>query len=307
MISYVVTLYNKARYLPQVVAALAQQQGDFAREFIFVDDGSADDTLALLRGLTTDLPNTTILTQPNQGPAVALNTGLGAAKGSLIKPMDGDDVLLPWATTWLLEALAATGAHAACSVPEDQWEYPVGATIPPWPTPPLPAAQPQDLLPQSLRRAQTMPSVWLLRREALEACGGCDLAVFIQDYSLELRLAALGPVAMLHAPLVAFPAEAPGRLSDNQAQTLHDVNLAALRFLAANPALPPRLRQLVLKRATARAYAWAVRRGAPLLAPGLLLRRLCANAGVLPGFAGNQVALTAPFRATHPIRPGAGG
>ena len=43
-VSFVVPVYNKARVLPPVLDAMAAQQGDFPREFIFVDDGSTDDS-----------------------------------------------------------------------------------------------------------------------------------------------------------------------------------------------------------------------------------------------------------------------
>ena len=48
-VSYVVTIYNKTAALPFLVAGLAAQEGDFEREFIFVDDGSTDGSVPLLR------------------------------------------------------------------------------------------------------------------------------------------------------------------------------------------------------------------------------------------------------------------
>ncbi len=48
-VSYVVTVYNKAPYLPAMLDALAGQAGDFERQFIFVDDGSTDGSLDILR------------------------------------------------------------------------------------------------------------------------------------------------------------------------------------------------------------------------------------------------------------------
>ena len=302
-VSYVVTLYNKARYLPQVWAGLLAQRGGFRAQYVFVDDGSTDETLAVLRRLTQGRADVVVLQQANAGPARALNAGLAVAEGDFVKLVDGDDVLLPWCTARMLAALAATGTHAACALPEGQPTYQVGADeAPAGPEPTEPPAEMVDLLPLSLKRAQTMPSLWLARRDALRACGGCDAGVFIQDYSLELRLAAAGPVALLRGALVALPEAAPGRLSDNQAQTLHDLNLATLRFLAARPNLPAALRRLGQQRALGRAYLWAVRRGAPARAPWLLVLRLLAAAGLLPAGWLREATLCGPFRATHPIR-----
>ena len=51
VVSYVATLFNKRAFLPYVIAGLAAQTGDFDRQYIFVDDGSSDDTVDVLRDL----------------------------------------------------------------------------------------------------------------------------------------------------------------------------------------------------------------------------------------------------------------
>ena len=112
-VSYVVTVYNKAPYLPYVVEGLTSQLGEFEREFIFVNDGSSDGSLVVLRRLTAGLSDCRIIEQPNRGPAIALNAGLDAARGDLIKTLDGDDMLTPRATVALLDALHTTEAGLA--------------------------------------------------------------------------------------------------------------------------------------------------------------------------------------------------
>src|SRR5205807_8657711 len=104
-VSYLVTVYNKRPFLPAMIAGLAAQRGDFAREFIFVDDGSTDGSAVMLDGLTTGWPGVRILQQPNRGPSVATNRAIAAASLPLLKLVDGDDVLLPDATLLLLELL----------------------------------------------------------------------------------------------------------------------------------------------------------------------------------------------------------
>ena len=43
-VSYIVTVYNKASYLPFVIDGLFRQEGEFDKEYIFVDDGSTETT-----------------------------------------------------------------------------------------------------------------------------------------------------------------------------------------------------------------------------------------------------------------------
>ena len=132
--------------------------------------------------------------------------------------------------------------------------------------------------------------------------GGCDERVFIQDYSIELRLAALGPFARLSEPVFLAPRTNPGRLSDNQAQILHDVNLALANFITGRPELPRNLARLGFVRAAARAWAWARRRGGKSFA-SREFRLVCgARLGLLQPTEANLRATCAAFAETNPIR-----
>ena len=104
-VSFVVPVYNKARVLPPVLDAMAAQQGDFPREFIFVDDGSTDDSLDVVRAGTAGWDNVQIICQENAGSAAATNTGISAARMPFLKFVDADDLLTRDATVNLLTAL----------------------------------------------------------------------------------------------------------------------------------------------------------------------------------------------------------
>lgn len=103
-VSFVITVFNKAPYLMQVIQALKQQQGDFEREFIFVNDGSTDASLEILNQSLQEWPEARILNQANAGLVGATNAGIAAARGEFVKFCDGDDVLLPDTTRLMLQA-----------------------------------------------------------------------------------------------------------------------------------------------------------------------------------------------------------
>jgi glycosyltransferase involved in cell wall biosynthesis len=308
-VSFVVTVYNKVPVLPFLIAGLGAQEGGFEREFIFVDDGSTDDSVGLLRELTAAWSDVTIIKQANAGPAPALNAGLRRARGDYIKPMDGDDLLLPWATARLIEAIETTGCDVACGPQTETYD----PTDPP--TAVMGALRREagrierwdDMLRRSLRRSQTNPSAWLARAERVRASGGCDERVFIQDYSIELRLAAQGAFARLHEPVYVSPTTAPGRLSDNQAQLLHDGNLSLANFIADRPDLPRSLARYGFVRAATRSWAWARRRGGKGLA-SREFRLVCgARLGLLAPTQANLLATCTAFAETNPIRVPRGG
>jgi glycosyltransferase involved in cell wall biosynthesis len=303
-VSYVVTVYDKVPVLPFLIAGLGAQDGSFEREFIFIDDGSTDGSVSLLRDLTAGWSEVTIASQPNSGPAVALNAGFRRARGDFIKPMDGDDILLPWATRRLLDALEITGCAVAFGLATPPYEV-AGP-----PEDAITACAHQtgriercnDILRRSLRRAQTNPSAWLARAETVRHSGGCDERVFIQDYSIELRLASLGCFALLHEPIVRGPAAAPGRLNDNQAQILHDLNLALAYFIADHPALPRDVARGTFVRAASRAWNWARRHGRRELASAEFRLACGARLGLLRPTPANILATCAAFAKTNPIR-----
>jgi len=110
-VSFVLTVYNKRRYLADVLASVAAQAGGFEREVIIVDDGSTDGSREMLESLGQHLPGLRLITQPNQGPSIATNRGLAAASMPLVKLLDGDDVLAPDATQHLIECMECLGVE----------------------------------------------------------------------------------------------------------------------------------------------------------------------------------------------------
>ena len=93
-VSVVLPVYNASRYLRLAIqSVLAQTLRDF--ELIAVDDGSRDDSLAILREFAGHDSRVKVVSRPNTGIVGALNDGIAAAQGELIARMDADDVARP--------------------------------------------------------------------------------------------------------------------------------------------------------------------------------------------------------------------
>ena len=258
-VSFVLTVHNKRRYLADVLASVAAQEGGFEREVIVVDDGSTDGSRELLESLGPRLPEFHLIAQSNQGPSVATNRGLAAASMPLVKLLDGDDLLAPDATRHLIDCMGRLGVEVMIGAGQS---YRPGEP-PVWRRPP---ASPPRLLPDPLaallRAIWFTPSNLLVRREALQQSGGCDERVFVQDYSLALRLARRCGFGITDTPVVAAPERTEigtDRLSANKAQILHDMNVAVLLFIEDNPDLPAHYRRLAWRRAAGRSWKWARR------------------------------------------------
>lgn len=89
-VSVVVPVYNTSRYLPQCVDSLINQTLKDV-EFIFVDDGSTDDSLEILKQYQKRDKRIKVLEQKNLYAGVARNNGMKQATGKYIIFLDSDD------------------------------------------------------------------------------------------------------------------------------------------------------------------------------------------------------------------------
>ena len=93
LVSVIVPAYNVADYIGDALnSVLAQTFTD--HEIIVINDGSPD-TEALEKVLAPYMSRIIYLKQENRGVSAARNTGINAARGSLIAFLDGDDTWLP--------------------------------------------------------------------------------------------------------------------------------------------------------------------------------------------------------------------
>ena len=115
VVSILLPTFNRARFLPEAFDAIAAQRyRDW--ELIVVDDGSTDDTEALVQAFRSksDRP-VKYIKRPNGGAYAARNTGLDHAAGTYIAYYDSDDLWLPH---HLERCVSALVAH-----PEIDWVY----------------------------------------------------------------------------------------------------------------------------------------------------------------------------------------
>lgn len=93
-VSVVIPCYNVGAFIEASLESVYAQTHK-PREVICVNDGSSDNTLAVLNRLQEKFPELIVIDQPNGGACSARNAGLNASKGKWVQFFDGDDVLLP--------------------------------------------------------------------------------------------------------------------------------------------------------------------------------------------------------------------
>ncbi len=238
-VSVVIPSYNRAHYLPRAVASVMAQTLP-VDEIIIVDDGSTDDTRAVVQQLDGPIR---YYRKPNGGAASARNLGIKKARGRYIALLDTDDVWLPEKNGRMVGLLEARPevvlVHSAARIIGADGR-PTGAV---WGKPDYAGWVRKKLLYANGINASSV----LVRKEAIEAAGGYDEQFpLLENWELWLRVSRQGEFAYVDEPLVQY------RIHDgNSIHDLERVEQAFERFVDKHldsefSRIPPALRRRVL-------------------------------------------------------------
>src|SRR5512138_1616159 len=93
LVSIVTPSYNSGRFIEETIQSVLAQ--DYPRiEYIVMDGGSSDNTLAILERYKDRVQ---FSSQPDLGPADAIRRGFERAQGSVLAWISADDTYLPGA------------------------------------------------------------------------------------------------------------------------------------------------------------------------------------------------------------------
>ena len=112
-ISVIVPIYNAAVYLEKCLSSL-QTQSFKDIEILCIDDGSTDNTYALLKRFSTKDKRLKIFTQKHQGPGVARNVGIQKSTGNYLCFVDADDICHKDMLKTAYEQAVKTNADIVC-------------------------------------------------------------------------------------------------------------------------------------------------------------------------------------------------
>ena len=189
LVSVVIPAYNAEPVIAETLASVRNQTYP-GWEALVVDDGSADNTIAVARSVAAQDPRIQCFTQANSGPAGARNAALRHARGKLVAFLDADDVWLPTKLETQLALLDSNPDAGLLFANYFIWDgqkdvelgyrkrerFPEGGRL-------------QDLY---YRNVFATSSV-LVRRETLEASGPFDTEIVgVEDWDMWLRLTERG-------------------------------------------------------------------------------------------------------------------
>jgi glycosyltransferase involved in cell wall biosynthesis len=224
--SIVTCTWNSAAYLPESIASvLSQDHPDI--EYIFVDGGSTDGTLEMIRALPRPY---TLIENVRGGVSKAMNEGMRIASGDVIAHLHSDDYYLhPQVLTTVAQHLESTGKSwlfgRTRPIINNELRY-EGYTAP------------QYSYTKLLKGNFVPHPATFVKRELMQRAGEFKTSLkYAMDYDLWLRLGKLADPVQLDEPLTAFR-EHEGSLSNamgNRLSAMAEDMSVRLSYASRNP------------------------------------------------------------------------
>ena len=240
-ISLVIPTYNRGHLIAETLDSALAQEPPFL-QIIVVDDGSTDDTIAVLSRYADRIK---LLDGPNGGVQRARNRGVAAAQGTYVAFCDSDDLLEQGYVAKMQEWLRA---HPACNSIYNNFktfdEYSIHADkFSSAPTGFFDGAQCSgafwhgipDLYQRILAFQLLFPSGNVVRRSLYADIGGYDSrfnGVGAEDFEFALRLVEAGETALGKEALVRIRRHSANDSTDNVRQVYGTIQI--LEFALIN-------------------------------------------------------------------------
>jgi glycosyltransferase involved in cell wall biosynthesis len=179
LVSILIPAYNAEQWIAETIRSALGQSWRH-KEIIVVDDGSTDGTLSVARQFEPD--GVRVVTQSNQGAAVARNEAFSFSRGDYIQWLDADDLLSSDKIAHQMHA--AEQAKDKRTLLSCAWAYfryrPSKAKF--VPTPLWCDLDPIEWMTRKWEgNLHMQPATWLVSRELTEAAGPWDKRMAVDD------------------------------------------------------------------------------------------------------------------------------
>ena len=188
LVSIICATWNRSSTIRRMIDAVRAQTWQ-NWELVIVDDGSWDDTVAVVSGAARADSRIRLVERPQTGVSAARNAGIEAATGAYLAFIDSDNAWEPHFLTDMMVAMEAEGDDAAFATVEVDHGR-------------LRAFRQTQPDRESLAIANTIDlNTLVVKREVIDTVGGFDISLRrAVDYDLILKIADATPIR--HVPTV---------------------------------------------------------------------------------------------------------
>ncbi|WP_455924725.1 glycosyltransferase family 2 protein [Pseudomonas putida] len=191
LVTVIIASYNHAAYIEASIASVLEQTYPNI-ELLVIDDGSSDNSVALLQELQAR-HGFDLRVQANQGLSRTLNDAIARARGSLIVPFGSDDIMLPHRIATQVEYMDGKPEVGVCSGNIETIDHHgnvMGAREQRGRNLPFRRLEFDDLFLD--RKPGPTAATLMFRREALDKVGGFDPDIRLEDIYITLSILRAG-------------------------------------------------------------------------------------------------------------------
>lgn len=235
LVTIITPAYNRADLIGATIESVLEQ--DYPHlEYIVLDDGSSDRTLAMIKEYDGRLRWES---HANIGETATVNRGFALARGEIIGVVNSDDPLLPGAVSKLVAALLA---HPEAVVAYPDWQMIDGDGVT------LQVVRTYDYHgpAEMVRRHYCLPGPGaLFRRRVVDELGGRDPAFrYVGDLDFWFRAALIGPLLRVPEVLATFRSHGDSATVSQQGSAMADEHLALVEKFFRRRDLPPAVQEI---------------------------------------------------------------
>lgn len=198
LVSVIISSYNHADYIEACIESVMAQTYPNV-ELLVVDDGSRDDSVARIRRLQ-EIHGFDFVAQANKGLSRTLNETIARSKGSLIAPFGSDDIMRPERLALQVAYMQDKPEVGICAGNVETIDE-LGRVRPKQKPRPARRLGFDDIF---LGRQPGAPApTMLFRREAIDAVGGYDPDIRLEDLLMKLKITRVGYVIDIMGEVLA--------------------------------------------------------------------------------------------------------
>ncbi len=229
---------------------MAKEGGNLKKEFIIVDDGSSDNSIAVITSMYRKLPGKLIvIRRKNLGASFSTNQAVQLASSYWIRLLDGDDLVTYKSTENMLNLARSNGLEFSYGLIGDKSSNFYSAKKK------YEIQNRESGLRKFIKNCPANSSAILVSKVRYCKAGGCNENFVSPDQVLFLRLFCSGG-GVFFKKLVAITPTNPlsGRLSSQLKRSRYESILAIIRLCEENRKLEKKIKKIAFKRALSRSY-----------------------------------------------------